>query len=95
MRLYEIDTGELLAEFQAGSDERLGWLSGKVEFSPDGSTLAVVTAAATRQPVTVLDAGTLEPLGDQPGRSQPWRWQGSRPRLQRRRPVTGRHDHSR
>ena len=95
VRLYEIESGELLAQFQAGSDERLGWLSGNIEFSPDGSTLAVVTAAPTRQPVTLLDAWTLQ-LRRRPARRCPaMAVAGPEPHLQPRRPVPGRHDHPR
>jgi WD40 repeat protein/DNA-binding SARP family transcriptional activator len=74
VRLYEIGSGELLNEFQAGSDEPLGWISGNIAFSPDGSTLAIMTAAPTRQPVMLLDADTLEPLRAQPGGVRSWRW---------------------
>ncbi len=74
VRLYEIDSGDLLEEFQAGSDEHLDWISGDIAFSPDGSTLAIMTAAPTRQPVMLLDADTLEPLDDQPGGVRSWRW---------------------
>jgi WD40 repeat protein/DNA-binding SARP family transcriptional activator/energy-coupling factor transporter ATP-binding protein EcfA2 len=74
VRLYEIESGELLREFQAGSDERLGEIAGDIAFSPDGSTLAVMNAAPTRQPVMLLDADTLEPLDVQPGGVQSWRW---------------------
>ena len=45
VRLYAIDTGELLGEFQAGAEEPLSWESQNVHFSPDGRTLAVVMAA--------------------------------------------------
>ena len=75
VRLYEIDSGELVQEFQAGSDDLLNWTSGDIAFSPDGSTLAVMMAAPTRQPVMLLDADTLEPLDVQPGGSGAWRWQ--------------------
>jgi len=74
VRLYEIDSGELLKEFQAGPDEHLNWISGDIAFSADGSTLAVMTAAPTRQPVMLLDADTLEPLDVQPGGVRSWRW---------------------
>ncbi len=74
VRLYEIDSGELLAEFQAGSDEHLDWISGDIVFSPDGSTLAFMMAAPTRQPVMLVDAHTLKPLEVQPGGVQSWRW---------------------
>ena len=75
VRLYEIDSGELVQEFSAGSGESLGWEAGATAFSPDGSTLAVMTAAPTRQPVMLLDADTLEPLAVQPGGVRSWRWQ--------------------
>ncbi len=74
MRLYEIDSGELLKEFQAGSDEHLSWISGDIAFSPDGSTLALMNAAPTRQPVVLLDADSLEPRAVQPGGVRSWRW---------------------
>ena len=41
VRLYDLASGTRLAEFQAGDPARLGWSSGKVRFSPDGSILAV------------------------------------------------------
>ena len=50
-------------------------MAGDIEFSPDGSTLAVMTAAPTRQPVMLLDADTLEPLPAQPGGVRSWRWE--------------------
>ena len=75
VRLYEIDSGERLQEFPAGSPDHLAWVAGDIEFSPDGSTLAVMTAAPTRQPVMLLDADTLEPLPAQPGGVRSWRWE--------------------
>jgi WD40 repeat protein/DNA-binding SARP family transcriptional activator len=75
VRLYEIDSGELVHEFQAGSDDPLSWISGDIAFSPDGNTLAVMTAAPTSQPVMLLHADTLEPLDAQPGGLGAWRWQ--------------------
>jgi len=75
VRLYEIGTGELLGEYQAGSVARHQWLSGQARFSPDGRVLAVVMAAPTRQPVMLLDANTLEPLPAQLGGLPGLRWQ--------------------
>jgi WD40 repeat protein/DNA-binding SARP family transcriptional activator len=75
VRLYRIRTGELLGEFQAGSDRQLSWQSGQVEFSPDGKTLAVVMAAPTHQPVRLLDAETLEPQPAQLGGMSRHRWE--------------------
>ena len=73
MRLYEIASGELLGEYQAGTDgDAAGEL--KVIFSPDGRRLAVTQAAPTRQPVVLLDAATLEPVAASPRAAQ-WRWQ--------------------
>ena len=74
VRLYKIDSGQLLREFQAGADEYLNWISGDINFSPDGSTLATMNAAPTEQPVVLLDADTLEPLAAQPGGFRSWRW---------------------
>ena len=48
VRLYELATGALLAEYQAGHDSWPTWVSGQARFSPDGRTLAVVMAAPTR-----------------------------------------------
>ncbi len=76
VRLYEIASGDLAAEFQAGSDRLLAWESGKVRFSPDGRILAVTMAAPTRTPVMLLDARTLEPVERQLGGTEQWRWQG-------------------
>lgn len=67
VRLYDIGTGELSAEFQAGSTRPLTWASTQVRFSPDGRTLAVVMAAPSPQPVVLLDADTLERQRPQPG----------------------------
>ncbi len=75
VRLYQIDSGELLKEFQAGPDEGINDISGDLAFSPDGSTLAVMMAAPTRRPVLLLDADTLEPIDVQPGGIRSWRWQ--------------------
>ena len=75
VRLYAIDSGELLAEFQAGPQQRLAWQSGQVRFSPDGRTLAVAMAAPSRQPVMLLHADNLEPLPEQLGGLPPWRWE--------------------
>jgi WD40 repeat protein len=75
VRLYEIGTGELLGEFQAGSDRQLSWQVGNVEFSPDGKTLAVMMAAPTRHPLRLLDAETLEPQAVQPGGLSRHRWE--------------------
>jgi DNA-binding SARP family transcriptional activator/WD40 repeat protein len=75
VRTYEIDTGELLAEYSAGSDRGRSWVSGQVAFSPDGQTLAVLGAGPTRQPVRLVDPRTLEPLDGQPLGPRNWRWQ--------------------
>jgi WD40 repeat protein/DNA-binding SARP family transcriptional activator len=75
VRLYEIGTGELLREFQAGTDRQRNWQTRQVQFSPDGNTLAVVTAAPTRQPLRLLDADTLEPPRVQLGGLSRLRWQ--------------------
>ena len=75
VRLYELATGALLAEYQAGHDSEPKWKSGQARFSPDGQTLAVVTAAPTRRPVTLLDAQTLVPLDSQPGGTDAMRWE--------------------
>ena len=74
-RLYGITSGELLAEFQAGAETPLGFESAKVQFSPDGGTLAVTMAAPSRQPVVLLNAATLKPLPVQPGGLHRLRWQ--------------------
>ena len=75
VRLYELSTGEQLAEYSAGSDRGRSWVSGQVAFSPDGRTLAVLGAAPTRRPVRLLDAATLEPLPAQPLGVRHRRWQ--------------------
>jgi len=75
IRLYEIGTGELLAEYSAGNDRGRSWVSGQVAFSPDGQTVAVLGAGPTRQPVRILDATTLEPTPAQPLGPRNWRWQ--------------------
>jgi DNA-binding SARP family transcriptional activator/WD40 repeat protein len=75
VRLYDLSTGESLAEFQAGEPAALQWVSGKVRFSPDGSILAVTTAAPTRRPLVLLDTSDLEPLAAQPGGTGWARWQ--------------------
>ena len=75
VRLYAIGSGDLLAGFQAGATRQRAWQTGQVRFSPDGNTLAVVMAAPTRQPVRLLDAETLEPLGAQLGGPSRLRWQ--------------------
>jgi len=75
VRLYEIDSGELVAEHQAGTERRPNWNSRSVVFSPDGRTLAVGRVTPARQPVVLLDAGNLEPQGDQPRELAPGRWQ--------------------
>lgn len=77
VRLYDLASSERLAEFQAGDPAGLGWISGKVRYSPDGSVLAAIVAAPTRRPVVLLDPNTLEPLAAQP-RGTGWsRWQVS------------------
>ncbi len=75
VRLYDIDQGELLAEYQAGSSKGLRWETAEVKFSPDGHALAVTGAAPTRQPIQLLDADTLKPLDQQPGGLATKRWQ--------------------
>ena len=75
VRLYEIGTGLLRGEFQAGSRAQPWWQSGQVSFSPDGSTLAVVMTAPARHPVTLLDADSLTPLRPQPRMPENIRWQ--------------------
>lgn len=75
VRLYEIGTGELLAQYSAGTDRIRSWVSGQVAFSPDGQSLAVLDAAPTRQPVRLLDTVTLEPIQAQPLGPKNWRWQ--------------------
>jgi WD40 repeat protein len=67
VRLYDIETGRLLEDFQAGSNRPLSWASIQTRFSPDGQTLAVVMAAPSPQAVMLLDAQTLEPYPVQPG----------------------------
>ncbi len=74
VRLYDIRSGALLAEYQAGSTARLNWIWRSVRFSPDGQTLAVTPAAPTRDPVVLLDAHTLAPLPRQPDGTGGWRW---------------------
>lgn len=75
VRLYEISSGELLGEYQAGTERRSSVVSMKVFFSPDGSLLAVTQAAPTREPVVLLDAATLEKVAAQPQGVDRWRWQ--------------------
>jgi DNA-binding SARP family transcriptional activator/WD40 repeat protein len=75
VRLYDISSGELLGEYQAGTQRRSSVVSMKVNFSPDGESLAVTQAAPTRQPVVLLDAATLEPMAAQPQGLDQWRWQ--------------------
>jgi WD40 repeat protein/DNA-binding SARP family transcriptional activator len=75
VRLYDIDTGRLKGEFQAGAPTALSWESGQVRFSPDGRTLAVVIAAPSETPLRLLAADTLEPLPQQPGGPASMRWQ--------------------
>ena len=75
VRLYELGTGELLGEYQAGTDRRAWWVSGQVIFSPDGSTLAVDEAAPSRSVVTLLDATTMKRLAVQPETPGRMRWQ--------------------
>ncbi len=75
VRLYDIDQGDRLAEYQAGSSKGLQWETAEVKFSPDGHTLAVTVAAPTRQPIMLLDADTLKPLDQQPGGLTKKRWQ--------------------
>jgi len=74
VRHYDMRSGDLLHEFQAGSAAPVGWESHRLRFSPDGKTLAVPTAPPTRQPVTLLDAGTFERLDGQPGAPVRGRW---------------------
>jgi WD40 repeat protein len=75
VRLYNIHSGALMAQFQAGSTARLNWVWRSVRFSPDGQILAVTMAAPSRHPVELLDAHTLAPLESQPGGTARWRWQ--------------------
>jgi WD40 repeat protein len=77
VRLYGVHDGALLAEFEAGASARLNWEWEGVRFAPDGETLAVTMAAPARQPLTILDADTLVPLGQQPGGLPAWRWQAN------------------
>ena len=74
VRHYELGTGELLGEYQAGTDRRTWWVSGQVIFSPDGSTLAVDEGNPSRRVVTLLDARTMQPLAVQPETPGPMRW---------------------
>jgi DNA-binding SARP family transcriptional activator/WD40 repeat protein len=67
VRLYDLDNGRLLRDFQAGSKRALSWVSVQTKFSPDGQTLAVVMAAPVPRPVMLFDAETLEPYPVQPG----------------------------
>ncbi len=67
VRLYDVGSGEQLAQFQAGSASFVNWIGRQVRFSPDGQTLAVGRAAPTREPVALLDARTLAELPRQPG----------------------------
>jgi DNA-binding SARP family transcriptional activator/WD40 repeat protein len=75
VRLYGISSGELLGEYQAGTQRRSSVVSMKVTFSPDGERLAVTQAAPTREPVVLLNAATLEPVAAQPQGLDQWRWQ--------------------
>ncbi len=75
VRLHAIRTGVLLTEFQAGAEAQLATEAQRVRFSPDGQTLAVVMAAPSTHPVTLLDADTLEKLAVQPDGPRQWRWQ--------------------
>ncbi len=79
IRLYEIGTGDLVAEYSAGTDRGRSWVSGQVAFSPDGQTLAVLGAGPTRQPVRLLDATTLDPCP--PSRSRRGAGDGRAPYL--------------
>ena len=67
VRLYDLESGELLAEHQAGQARPEWNWQGRIAFSPDGEVLAVTTALTTRSPVQLLDATTLVPLPRQPG----------------------------
>ena len=75
VRLYDIGTGQLLAEHQAGTTRRPNWNSRTLAFSPDGRTLAVGRVTPARQPVVLLDAATLERRDDQLHVIAPGRWQ--------------------
>jgi WD40 repeat protein len=75
VRLYDVGSGALVAQLQAGSTARVNWVSRNVRFSPDGRTLAVSGAAPARDPVALLDAQTLAPLPRQPRGTGGWRWQ--------------------
>jgi WD40 repeat protein/DNA-binding SARP family transcriptional activator len=75
VRLFDVESGLLRGEFQAGSPRGLSWISGDVRFSPDGETVAVPMAAPARQPVMLLDADDLTPLRTLPGGFGGKRWQ--------------------
>ncbi len=76
VRLYEIGSGKLLGEFQAGAEPQSSPMTtGHIGFSPDGRSVAAQMAAPTRQPVTLLDADNLKPLPIQPGGASQKRWQ--------------------
>jgi WD40 repeat protein len=75
VRVYDIASGQLISELQAGKAAGLTWESGQARFSPDGRTLAVVVAAPTRHPVILLDADTLDSSGIELGGTSRWRWQ--------------------
>ena len=77
VRSYDLRSGGLVAQFQAGSRARVNWVTRQVRFSPDGQTLAVGRAAPTRDPVVLLDAHTLDPLPRQPGGTRDGRWQAN------------------
>jgi WD40 repeat protein len=77
LTLYDLTTGAVLAEYQAGSTDPLAWVWRSVKFSPDGQILAVTPVAPTRDPVQLLDARTLEPLPTQPSGTLGWRWRAN------------------
>ena len=69
VRVYEIASGRLVSEFQAGKEASLSWESGQVRFSPDGESLAVVVAAPTRDPVILSGCRHAATVGHQAGRN--------------------------
>ena len=75
VRLHRIDTGDLVAEYSAGSGRRRVGTAGLATFDPDGRLLAVAGAPPTEQPIRILDATTLEPVPAQPLGLGGTRWQ--------------------
>ena len=66
LRLYDLTSGEVVAEYQAGRPRQEWVWQGAVAFDRDGRTIAATTAVASRSPVVLLDAATLRPLRQQP-----------------------------